>query len=518
MTESARACLLMLAWVAALLGSDARTSSRPGRTTGEPSNSASSASGGALQRDQSSRQGFPLLVPVRGGPPQPFPTIQAAVDAAASGDTVLLPSGVYSGEGNRNVTVMGKDVRIVGEGGAQQCTIDIGAGARAFWFEGSAVSPATLLRGITLRAGGGPHMSGGAVICFDGAQPTIEECVFTECQASSGGGLAYFGPGLVRDCLFVSNSASGGGAYWGGAIVERCTFVGNQADDDGGAIRTVSATVRDCLIVGNSGGSGGGVFLAGAAELINCTVVGNTANRAGGIVFTSGDTVRNCILWGNSAILEGQQAYQGCVFTCPNGVLDHCAIEGGAAGVDGFGTVPQLIAPVTLDPEFVDAMAGDYRLSPTSPCIDTGDRAFMPDLHEGDLENQPRVNGGAVDIGADEHWSGLTLGFVSPGRAGEVNAIEATQARAGDLVILFAGTTEGGFPLPFGACPDLTLEIEDAAFLAALEADDFGSATYVQYVPPCMGGQLSLLQAVGFDPSTPQAGCEVSNLIPFLYP
>jgi hypothetical protein len=41
-----------------------------------------------------------------------FPTIQSAVDAAAEGDTILLDDGVFTGDGNRDIQLFGKDLVI----------------------------------------------------------------------------------------------------------------------------------------------------------------------------------------------------------------------------------------------------------------------------------------------------------------------------------------------------------------------------------------------------------------------
>ncbi len=37
-----------------------------------------------------------------------FPNIQAAINAAASGDTVALTDGVFTGDGNRDISFLGK--------------------------------------------------------------------------------------------------------------------------------------------------------------------------------------------------------------------------------------------------------------------------------------------------------------------------------------------------------------------------------------------------------------------------
>ena len=54
------------------------------------------------------------------------PTIQAAIDAVAVGDTVLVAAGTYSGSGNRDLDFAGKDLVLRSEHGADVTVLDIG--------------------------------------------------------------------------------------------------------------------------------------------------------------------------------------------------------------------------------------------------------------------------------------------------------------------------------------------------------------------------------------------------------
>ena len=48
----------------------------------------------------------------------------------------------------------------------------------------------------------------------------------------------------------------------------------------------------------------------------------------------------------------------------------------------------------------------DYHLSPNSPCIDAGDPNFVADPNwPFDIDGEPRVRDGRVDMGSDEYWA-----------------------------------------------------------------------------------------------------------------
>src|SRR5690242_5154576 len=55
--------------------------------------------------------------------PADQPTIQAGIDAAAPGDTVLVADGVYTGPGNRDL-ILNKAITLASEHGMAACTID----------------------------------------------------------------------------------------------------------------------------------------------------------------------------------------------------------------------------------------------------------------------------------------------------------------------------------------------------------------------------------------------------------
>ncbi len=70
---------------------------------------------------------------------------------------------------------------------------------------------------------------------------------------------------------------------------------------------------------------------------------------------------------------------------------------------------------LSVDPAFVDAAGGDFHLTALSPCRGAGDPA-VAGLPPRDIEGDPRIVAGAVDMGVDQFYFHLySVGAVSPG-------------------------------------------------------------------------------------------------------
>ncbi len=84
--------------------------------------------------------------------PWNYPTIQQAIDAAQTGDTVLVSDGIYTGEGNKNLDFKGKKITVTSLNGPASTIIDCEGSGRAFYFH-SGETPDSVLSRFTIRNG-----------------------------------------------------------------------------------------------------------------------------------------------------------------------------------------------------------------------------------------------------------------------------------------------------------------------------------------------------------------------------
>ncbi|MHC4740455.1 MAG: right-handed parallel beta-helix repeat-containing protein [Planctomycetota bacterium] len=259
--------------------------------------------------------------------------------------------------------------------------------------------------------GSGFEALGGGMFSLGNVE--LINCSFRANSAIGGGGgmFAMHNYSTLTDCKFMDNSAG----YNGGGldnfencqtILTNCRFVGNSAGYWGGGTSTgrfSGAALINCIFSGNTALNGGGVANAHGTNpvLTNCTFAGNEATDHGGGLYSYHDShpeLNNCIFWGNSAY-EGPQI--GLVIGSSL-VAAYCDIEGGEWDVYLVdSTIHWDNSDIDLDPRFVEADNGDYHLRWDSPCINVGDPGGD---YAGlvDMDGEPRMRGGRVDMGADE--------------------------------------------------------------------------------------------------------------------
>ncbi len=287
-----------------------------------------------------------------------YTNIQPALNAASSGDTVLVAPGTYTGASNRDLDFGGQNIILMTSSERDSVVIDCEGLGRGFYLHsgenGNAVingfvvtnghaargagaylvgaSPTirnVVFRensadddggGMYLRSGASPdltnvtferntvtYFSGGGLFCDSGTQPSLTNCWFIENESSSGGGMAcIFSNPVLFEVGFIRNYAdfAGGGLYCGGSspAIDEVTFLGNSGRNGGAAALNNSApSFTHATIVNNEAIDGGGIFCENSSSpTVRRSII--ALNLGEGSVYCAGlnepDTQKTC-LYGN---------------------------------------------------------------------------------------------------------------------------------------------------------------------------------------------------------------------------
>ncbi len=336
--------------------------------------------------------------------PDDHPTIQDAIDAAGTGDEIIVRPGVYA----ENIDFLGKTIAVKSELGANVTVIDGNQTGSAVIFN-SGEGMDTVLTGFTLTNGIGSVdplglLSGGGIYCQN-SEPTIIGNVITQNVVTEG-----YGGGI-----FICKQSS--------PLVTHNMIHDNQAFECGGGIYergSSSIFVNNVIFQNQCGESGGGISSTRTSFSIitNNTIWKNTAGTGGGIVIgrNSQSMITNTIVWNNYAP-DGRQISVG-VFGYPSIVtLSYSNIQGGAASISvkPDSTLNMGAGMLDVSPGLCDPTQKDFHLTWNSPCRYTGHKS-APWLPSTDFEGNPRQIYGAVSMGADEFYFHLYhLGDVIPG-------------------------------------------------------------------------------------------------------
>ncbi len=360
--------------------------------------------------------------------------IQTAVDAASSGDTVMIEPGTYL---LTSEIVVNDSITLRGIGGPAGVVIDGNSVTRCF----SLGNTQCVLADLTVTGGYTDAGDGAGIFCnydynlwMPSLLPLITNCVISANHTDPNGG--YYGGGVyggtLIGCRITGNSAGGGGGvaysqlswsliegnsatqYGAGAYytdLDHCTILNNTVTSDSGEGGGVlGGTATYCAISGNYGGDKGGG--SAYASLINCTVTRNTAYSGGGVY--SGDFLINCIVWHNAITGPGGEGGVmpesiGPLFLPPDPPPYK---EGTDIYHDGteitYTCSPEIDTADTGNINDDPLLASFSHLSSASPCIGAG---F--DLESGpDIDSQPALSPPAM--GCDEyHGPGSVTGSVT---------------------------------------------------------------------------------------------------------
>jgi predicted outer membrane repeat protein len=279
--------------------------------------------------------------------PEQYKTIQAAIDAAKDGDTIIVANGTYTGEGNKDLDFKGKELTVQSATGPEYCIIDCEKAGRGFFFHNGELKD-SVVNGFTIT--NGANMDYGGAICIKGSSPTIKNCIIKNNRVTG-----------------TNDKSHGGGIY--------C--------DGGGA-----PTIVNCAIIRNvSNYTGGGIYSDNCdLTVINSTITRNTAADGGGLR-CRGEISPKVI----NTILYGDTPNEVSLFpvNTKEPQVTYSLVQDGYTGKGNL----------KVDPLFVGN--GDfYHLTAKSPCINAG---LAKDAPETDIDGEPRGPKGRIDIGADEY-------------------------------------------------------------------------------------------------------------------
>jgi len=276
--------------------------------------------------------------------PADYPTIQAAIDASAPYDTILVAPGTYTGEGNVNIEIPGRSLTLVSEAGPDATIIDCeyASNVRGLRYESINHYIPQTVQGFTIQ-------NSSRYGIFNKADLILEDCRITGCVIEESGYPIYTASEelIISRCV-ISNNV--GGSYG----VAGVRF--NMRDDS-------YYLIVNSLITSNTGSS---IFCnSDQLDITNCTIADNTEGYGVVLIDKSIDVnITNCILWNNA---HGQIFVDDSV---PDPSICYSDIMGGWEGEGN----------IDADPLFLDPENGDFHLTLGSPCIDTGTSAGAPEL------------------------------------------------------------------------------------------------------------------------------------------
>ena len=175
--------------------------------------------------------------------PLDAPTIQEAIAACISGDTVRIEPGIYQGPSNRNLDTQGRILTFIGR---DYPVLDA-------QYQGRCVSTGS------------------------NSQIGLQGMVFVRGQVNWGGGIwIRGGEAWIEDCAFGSNRAAyGGGLLFDSCALEatRCVFSGNFGGYAGAAIYGVGIGHADVTrsILSNNGPGPAAEAAFGSAIILDCS-------------------------------------------------------------------------------------------------------------------------------------------------------------------------------------------------------------------------------------------------------
>jgi predicted outer membrane repeat protein len=354
-------------------------------------------------------------------------SIQACIDAANDGDTILIAAGRYT-----ESLTLSKPVSLTGEN-RDTTIIHAVAGQRVLTVTGVTISNSVVISGLTFT--GGESDLGGGISIGNDAQPVLASIAVVGNSATYGGGIVApililrdslvsnnSGGGVVAslanvtgsqftsntlfsalgaDTLFLTgtqflnNTASeGGGIYVSqSAHIINAHFENNRCTGEycgGGGIKispyfSGSLVLRSATFINNSAYDGGAVSSDKSVLIEDSSFISNTANNYGGGLYASGiATISDTDFISNSSANDGGGLYADSVR------ISAGKLTGNHVGLHGYGGGLRAATLLVTDTQFISNAAS----------IGGGAWAGDASLNGGRFENNHSLLGGGLAVGA----------------------------------------------------------------------------------------------------------------------
>jgi len=325
------------------------------------------------------RNGLPVSLPSKGGGVYCDHSSPTIANNTIASNRAIAGGGIYCDYGSPTIV----NNTIISNVAYEDSTA---GGGISGWQSSPIISGNT----ITHNSAGGSWIRGvGSGIYFSGGSPTVIGNTVTE--NNDGGIHCFSSSGTVANNLISDNHGSG--ITW---ELGSPTIANNRVrDNSNGGIccYSSSTTLLSNVITGNRSATYGGVYLHACSGMsTNNTIVGN---HGPGIHCASGGvpTIVNTLVVFNSSGIRASQSEPLLAYNCLYGNAEGDYVgTTDPTGVDGN---------ISVDPEFAGAGYGNVHIQPDSPCRDAGDDTVVP-AGRLDMDGEPRIQNGRVDIGADE--------------------------------------------------------------------------------------------------------------------
>jgi len=298
-----------------------------------------------------------------------FNSIQLAIDTVIDGDIIVVQSGHY----DENINFLGKNITV------------------------TSVNPSDF---NTIKSTSiGQNDNNEITITFLGTENS--NCTLSGFNIN----------GKIEGCDRLLNPS---GEIHTQATISNYLFQGNKSN--GPSISRCDGTIKNCLIVDNI--NKGSIVTAiypcihfCHGELINCVIVGNYCASAIEVGLDGTLSIENSIIHNNYA---DHQIFVGCPATINilysilqdknNSILmlgEGCTLNWGPGNMEEDPCFVQEGYWEHNNPNWL-FHEGDYHLKPESLCINAGNPNYIPEPNETDLDGNPRISEGQIDMGCYE--------------------------------------------------------------------------------------------------------------------